>query len=79
MNQASTNQKAVAMYREYRAKAENAAQIFSELRTTFPLGDFPKHAKRTWRLGMLAEMWAVIATGLNKDGRNYIEEWRTGK
>jgi len=59
--------------------ADNAAQVYSDLSTAFPLGSFPKHASRVWQYGMLAEMWGLIATKLCGRKVDYIERWRTGQ
>jgi hypothetical protein len=70
---------AADIHREYRTATDNATQIFTDLKTDFPLGSFPKHAARVWKYGMLAEVWAVIATNLCNGEVNYLEQWRTGK
>lgn len=71
-------QTAVTLHLEYRLATDNATQVYSDLRTAFPLGSFPKHAARLWRYGMLAEMWGLIATELCGRKVDYLERWRTG-
>lgn len=70
---------AATIHLQYRMMADNEAQVYSDLRTTFPLRPFPKHAGRAWRFGMLAEIWGVIATELCGRKVDYIEKWRTGQ
>lgn len=71
-------QSAVSLHLEYRMSAEKEAQIFSDLMTTFPMRSFPKHAARVWRCAVLAEIWAIVATKLSPDKKDYLEKWRTG-
>lgn len=70
---------AAEIHMQYRAAADNAIQAYSDLRTSFPFGSFPKHSARVWRFGMLAKMWGVIATDLSGGRVDYLKNWRTGK
>lgn len=73
------NQTAATLHLQYRMIADNEAQVFSDLRTAFPMRPFPKHAARAWRFAMLAEVWGIIATELCGRKVDYIEKWRTGQ
>lgn len=64
---------------QYRMRADNAAKVYSQLKTDFPHGSFPNHAAKVFWLGRYAEAWGEIATLLCGGKTNYIENWRTGK
>lgn len=72
-------QMAANLHMHYRTAADNATQVYSDLRTTFPLMSFQKHAARAWQAAMLAEIWGAIATELCGRRVDYLERWRTGQ
>lgn len=73
------NQTAASIHFQYRAMANNETQVYSDLRTAFPMRPFPKHAARAGRFMLLAEVWGIIATELCGRKVDYIEKWRTGQ
>lgn len=66
-------------FQEYKLRTERHVRIYNDLKSRFPLNDFPKLARIIWRMGMLAEMWGLLAPKLNKKGINYLSNWREGK
>lgn len=69
---------AASLHLEYRAAAEETARVYSDLRTRLP-GQYPKAARALWRVGMLAEVWGVIATRLSGGKVDYLANWREGR
>jgi hypothetical protein len=74
----NSNQKASLIFREYKRKTENEIGLYNNLKTIFPYVDFPKHARRVWRVAILAEIWGIMATKLSGGTINYLDEWRRG-
>lgn len=74
-----TNRTARDIHLTYRLQADRAAETYSQLRTNFPTGEFPKFARIAWQKSMSAYVWGKIATALCGGKVDYIEEWRAGK
>lgn len=66
-------------FHEYKLKTERHVQIYNDLKSKFPYHSFPKLVRIIWRMGMLAEMWGLLAPKLNRKGINYLGNWREGK
>lgn len=73
------NRTARELHLMYRLQADRATESYNQLRTDFPTGEFPKHAKIVWQKGTLAYTWGKIATALSGGKVDYIAEWRAGK
>ncbi len=79
MSQEKTNRIAKDLFQHFKQRAENEVHLYNGLKTIFPYVEFPRHAGRIWRLGMLSEIWGTIATKLSKDNIDYLKNWREGK
>lgn len=67
------------MFREYKIRVERHIRIYQELKDQFPNESFPKLARNIWRMGMLTEIWGLIASRLSASKRNYLREWGSGE
>ena len=72
-------QSAESIFESYKIQLELAVTQYNSLSESYPGSSFPTLARQIWRSGMLAEMWGIIASKLNKQGKNYLAEWREGK
>jgi hypothetical protein len=72
-------QSAESIFKAYKIQLELAVTQYNSLSESYPGSSFPTLARQIWRSGMLAEAWGIIASKLNKQGINYMENWRTGK
>jgi hypothetical protein len=72
-------QTATNVFKGYKVQLETAVTQYNKLAESYPDASFPTLARQIWRSGMLAEMWATIATLLSKEGVNYLHNWREGK
>ncbi len=73
------NEKAEKIFKHHKGKVEASLNLYNHLKNNFIMWDFPMLTARIWREGMLAEVWGTIATILNKQGINYLDEWRQGR
>lgn len=73
------NIKAEKLFSLYRYRVERSLAFYNRLKLNTPGLSYPTFARRIWREGMLAEIWGLMATHLNQNGVNYLENWREGK
>lgn len=72
------NQSAKELFQEYRHRMESEVERYNQLKTRFPLVAFKKTAASIWRLGMLAQAWAEVATALSGGKIDFMNKWRQG-
>lgn len=72
------SQKAEKIFSQYRQRVESSLAFYNKLQTATPGFPYPTLARKIWREGMLAEIWATIATRLSGNKVNYLENWSQG-
>jgi hypothetical protein len=70
---------AESLFKSYKIMTELSVSQYNKLAESYPGASLPTLARQIWRSGMLAEIWGVIASKLNKQGKNYLAEWREGR
>lgn len=68
------NQLAKELFQEYKIRTNNQLHQYTHLKTSFPLSNFPIHAKRAWKSVMLEVIWGTIATKLSGGKIDYLRE-----
>lgn len=67
------------IFMQYRNEAMNRGQTLIQLRSDFPLAEFPKIQGQFEKAATLAVLWGEVATILGGRTVDYIQNWRTGQ
>lgn len=75
---ANHNQTAVRIFTQYRNRVEASVAFYNKLKNATPEFPYPRLTEKIWKEGILTEIWAIIATRLNRQNVNYLAKWRQG-